>query len=66
LPAGLHGQVIYHNIDPDSVFSNDGHVDIDFNADGMNDLTITEYYYYDLTFWTDYTMAWWGDFSVQI
>lgn len=66
IPAGLHAQVVYHNIDPDSIFENDGSINIDFNVDGINDLTITEYYDFDWTWWTDYTEAWWGDLSVQI
>lgn len=66
LPSSLGAQVMYHNIDPDSVFENDGIVNIDFNADGLNDIQFTEEYSYDWTIWTDFTSAWWGELNVFI
>ncbi len=66
LPTSAGAQVIYHNIDPDSVFENDGNIQIDFNADGVNDLDFSAFFEYDWTFWTDGTEAWWGDLSVII
>lgn len=66
LPSGAIGQVVYHDIDPDSVLENDGFVNIDFNADGLNDIQFTEEYSYEWTIWTDGTRAWWGDLTVII
>jgi len=66
LPTAGIAQVVYHNIDPDSIFENDGSITIDFNDDGLIDLQITEVYEYDWTFWTSYTLVWWGAFSAHI
>lgn len=66
LPAGLDGQVIYHNIDPDSLLGDDDYINIDFNADGLNDITISKYFDLDWALWTSGSTAWWGELSVHI
>jgi hypothetical protein len=59
-------QVVYHNIDPDFMINDNGSIAINFNDDGINDIQINEDFSFDLTFWTDGTMVWFGEISVYL